>query len=77
MWLLTVLCFLKKLGSAEDFVKKIVWYRSENQPAEATDRCLSCPLSATCPYSAEKIYLANPYRGYVPYDFTRPLYQVE
>jgi len=32
-------------------------FRASERPAEATDRCLDCPLKQTCPYSAEKFYL--------------------
>jgi predicted dehydrogenase len=32
-------------------------FRAENRPAGATERCLDCPVEATCPYSAKKIYL--------------------
>jgi predicted dehydrogenase len=34
------------------------WFRAENAPAGAPDRCLDgCPVEATCPYSAPRIYL--------------------
>eukprot|EP00092_Neocalanus_flemingeri_P017171 GFUD01018568.1.p1 GENE.GFUD01018568.1~~GFUD01018568.1.p1 ORF type:complete len:440 (-),score=136.50 GFUD01018568.1:115-1434(-) len=34
-------------------------FKEANQPAGASDRCLSCPVEKSCPYSAQKIYL-NP-----------------
>lgn len=44
-------------------------FRAENRPPEATDRCIDCPIQATCPYAATRIYrrgLAEPdtYLGY-------------
>ncbi|MFI5932567.1 Gfo/Idh/MocA family protein [Actinoplanes sp. NPDC051494] len=33
-------------------------FRASERPAEAADRCMDCPLKQTCPYSAEKFYLA-------------------
>ncbi|WP_051844595.1 Gfo/Idh/MocA family protein [Streptomyces globisporus] len=35
----------------------LLHFRPENRPAEATDNCLDCPLEATCPYSAKRLYL--------------------
>ncbi|WP_416904649.1 Gfo/Idh/MocA family protein [Micromonospora echinospora] len=32
-------------------------FRPEQRPAGATDRCLTCPVEPTCPYSAPKLYL--------------------
>lgn len=46
-------------------------FRSENQPAEATDNCLTCPAEPTCPYSAPRLYLGalgNPDRERWPLD---------
>ncbi|MFK4851859.1 Gfo/Idh/MocA family protein [Microbacterium sp. ZW T6_19] len=34
----------------------LYWFRPENKPAAATDRCVTCPLQDTCAYSATKIY---------------------
>ncbi len=38
-------------------------FRPEQRPAEATDRCLDCPLQDTCPYSAVRIYLGAAAEG--------------
>lgn len=36
----------------------LLHFKPENRPAEATDRCLDCPLAAAqCPYSASRFYL--------------------
>ncbi|CAG0891734.1 unnamed protein product [Cyprideis torosa] len=32
-------------------------FRRENKPEGASDRCLNCSVSDSCPYSAQKIYL--------------------
>lgn len=32
------------------------WFRPENAPAGAADRCMDCPLERTCPFSAVDIY---------------------
>lgn len=32
------------------------FFRPENAPAGAADRCLDCPVGADCPYHAEKMY---------------------
>lgn len=37
------------------------YFTEENAPAGASDRCLDCPLSSECPYSAVSIYL-EPFR---------------
>ncbi|MFK0242915.1 Gfo/Idh/MocA family protein [Microbacterium sp. NPDC090281] len=34
----------------------LLHFRPENKPAEATARCLDCPLQNSCAYSATKIY---------------------
>lgn len=33
------------------------YFKSENMPAGASERCLECKYMETCPYSAKKIYL--------------------
>lgn len=33
------------------------FFKKENQPAGASERCLDCKVESTCPYSAKKIYL--------------------
>lgn len=33
------------------------FFRAENMPSGATERCLDCPHVETCPYSAKKIYI--------------------
>ncbi|KDO16528.1 hypothetical protein SPRG_17956 [Saprolegnia parasitica CBS 223.65] len=35
-------------------------FRPENKPPGATDRCLDCPVEASCVYSAKKMYLDGP-----------------
>lgn len=35
-------------------------FRADRAPAGAADRCLDCPVAATCPYDAKKIYVAGP-----------------
>jgi predicted dehydrogenase len=46
-------------------------FRKENRPAEATDRCLDCPLRDTCAYSATTIYRDGLRRGGTRQYFTR------
>ena len=41
---------VSSFGSLKHFTKA-------NKPANATSRCLDCPVSGECPYSAKKIYL--------------------
>jgi len=38
----------------------LLHFKAANQPAGASDRCHSCPVETSCPYSARKIYLKNP-----------------
>ena len=38
-------------------VGDLVFFKKENAPDGATERCVNCPLRQTCPYSAEKIYI--------------------
>lgn len=40
------------------------WFRKENAPEGAAERCLDCPVKDNCPYDAEKIYLTNDRSGY-------------
>lgn len=39
------------------------YFKAENRPDGATDRCLDCPHKTTCKYSATEIYLENWKRG--------------
>jgi predicted dehydrogenase len=39
-------------------------FRKEGQPVGASDRCLTCGVEASCPYSASKIYLKMVENGY-------------
>lgn len=39
------------------------FFKKENQPKGATDRCCDCPHNSTCPYSAENIYIRNRFWG--------------
>ena len=41
---------------------KLMHFISENKPKGAGDRCLTCSVESTCPYSAKKIYLEKPNR---------------
>lgn len=34
----------------------LYWFKPENKPAQAADRCVVCPLQKTCAYSATRIY---------------------
>lgn len=49
-------------------------FRKEEQPAGASDRCLTCAVEADCPYSAKRIYLTALERGYTgwPVDVLTP-----
>ncbi|MBQ0010655.1 MAG: Gfo/Idh/MocA family oxidoreductase [Ruminococcus sp.] len=38
-------------------VGDLAWFKPENAPEGATDRCLDCPHVDTCPYSAKRIYI--------------------
>lgn len=40
-------------------VGDLVYFKEENAPAGATERCVDCPHKETCPYSAEMIYIQN------------------
>ncbi len=35
----------------------LMYFKKENQPEGAADRCVDCPLEARCPYSAPRFYL--------------------
>lgn len=41
----------------------LYYFRPENRPAEAADRCLDCPLADSCIYSAKAFYLNKLYSG--------------
>ena len=38
-------------------VGSLAWFKKENQPAGAADRCMDCRYIDSCPYSAKRIYL--------------------
>ena len=38
-------------------VGDLTYFKPENAPAEAADRCTSCKLIESCPYSAKRIYI--------------------
>lgn len=38
-------------------VGDLTWFKAENKPEGATERCLDCKYSDTCEYSATRIYL--------------------
>lgn len=38
-------------------VGRTAYFKKENQPENASDRCKDCKLIKTCPYSAERIYI--------------------
>lgn len=38
-------------------IGSLAHFKKENQPADASDRCVSCKHVETCPYSAKKIYI--------------------
>ena len=50
-------------------VGELSWFKPENAPAGATDRCLDCPHVDTCPYSAKWLYIDHWKRNPV-YPFT-------
>lgn len=41
----------------------LFWFKSENAPEGAGERCTSCNAGEDCPYNAEKIYLENDKTG--------------
>lgn len=41
----------------------LAFFKKENQPENATDRCSECPQEETCPYSAKNIYIRNRFWG--------------
>jgi predicted dehydrogenase len=44
----------KSISSVGD----LVFFKAENAPEGATERCVNCPHRQTCPYSAENVYIA-------------------
>lgn len=49
----------KKCTQVQSF-GSLSYFRKENQPAGAPDRCMDgCPVEESCPYSAYKLYLNN------------------
>jgi len=55
-WMGEVPCTsIQSFGSLQHF-------KQENQPKGASDRCLTCKVESTCPYSAQKVYLKHPVR---------------
>jgi predicted dehydrogenase len=55
--------FVSSFGTLE-------YFTSVNAPAEAADRCVSCPLQNSCRYSATRFYLHE--RAGWPYDVVAP-----
>ncbi len=56
------------------------YFRKENQPAGAADRCMDCKLSDQCPYSAKRFYfdrLANKKNWGWPLDVVDPTFKAE
>ena len=50
------------VGSSVDTLSSygdLLFFKDENKPEGATDRCLDCPYKDTCVYSAVKIYLGD------------------
>jgi len=41
----------------------LAFFKKENQPENARDRCSECPQEETCPYSAKNIYIRNRFWG--------------
>lgn len=39
------------------------FFRAENAPAGAADRCCRCPVRDGCLYDAERLYISNPHCG--------------
>ena len=39
------------------------FFKKENQPEEAADRCLECKLVDSCPYSAKNVYVKDQFWG--------------
>ncbi|MEU7895801.1 Gfo/Idh/MocA family oxidoreductase [Nonomuraea sp. NPDC049152] len=46
-------------------------FRPENRPSGAADRCLDCPVEASCPYSAARMYREGLREGGTKQYFTR------
>ena len=51
-------------------VGDLTWFKAENAPEGATERCADCPHIETCPYSAKRIYLDRWKRRGGNYAFT-------
>ncbi len=51
------------------------FFKEENAPEGATDRCLDCPHMETCPYSAKEIYINRWHRDGEP-EFVWPFNKV-
>ena len=49
--------FAKSRCESVSSVGDLTYFNAENAPKEAAERCVSCPLSESCPYSAKKIYI--------------------
>ena len=50
----------EKPATAIQSFGSLLHFKEANHPDGASDRCLSCPVEKSCPYSAQKIYLSNP-----------------
>ena len=56
------------------------YFKKENQPAGAADRCMDCQLSDECPYSAKRFYfgaLEDPARHGWPLDVVDPTFKAK
>ncbi len=53
----------KKCSKIQSF-GNLKYFNENNKPENAADRCLDCPLTKSCPYSAEKIYLDKVRQGH-------------
>lgn len=51
------------------------FFRPENKPKDATERCLDCPHIDTCTYSAKKVYVEGWHKNGEP-SFSWPYYKV-
>jgi len=48
-------------------VGDLVYFKPENAPEGAAERCLDCHCVDTCPYSAKRIYLTRDSKGELPW----------